>query len=309
MARTAPPNPAATYGGAGKASNHLVLFAVVTVLWGLNWPALKLAVDGFEPWAFRASVLVAASLTLFLVGRSLGHACRLPRRVWGAILLPAAMVTAWHMLSAFGLTYLGGGRAAIIAFTMPLWAALLSIWWLGERMEPRRIGALALGLVGLSFLLLDDLARLQAAPIGVGLMLLAALVWAIGTVATKATDWGLSAIVLTAWQLGLGAIPVVAIALWRGNPTGLETADLWSWFGLLYTTFVAMVICFCGHIHLIRLLPATVAAIGIMAIPVVGLVSSALLLGEPLGWPELAALTFVVGGQALLFWQPRRAGP
>ena len=294
---------------AGQVHEHLVLLVVVTVLWGLNWPALKVAVDGFEPWAMRAAVLVAASLTLFAIGRSLGQSCRLPRALWPRMLVPAAMVTGWHVFSAFGLTHLGGGRAAIIAFTMPLWAAILSVWWLRERVEPPRLAALLLGLVGLAFLLVDDLARLQAAPVGVMLMLTAALCWAIGTVATKATDWRMSAIVLTAWQLSLGSIPVVIVAFVRGAPTGVETADWIAWTGLAYTTFVAMVICFCGHIRLVTVLPATVAAIGIMAIPIVGLLSSAALLGEPLGLPELAALTFVVGGQAVLFWKPRSAKP
>ncbi len=294
---------------AGHAHEHLVMLAVVTVLWGLNWPALKVAVEGFEPWAMRAAVLVAASLTLFAIGRSRGSDLRLKRAHWGAILVPAAMVAGWHVFSAFGLTHLGGGRAAIIAFTMPLWAAILSVWWLHERVEPRRIAALALGLAGLAFLLIDDLARLQAAPVGVGLMLCAALCWAIGTVATKATDWRMSAIVLTAWQLGLGSIPVVLVASLRGAPTGIETADWAAWTGLAYTVFVAMVFCFCAHIRLVTLLPATVAAIGIMAIPIVGLLSSAWLLGEPLGVPELAALALVVGGQAVLFWKPRSVRP
>jgi drug/metabolite transporter (DMT)-like permease len=289
------------------ARDHVVMLAVVTVLWGLNWPALKAALIAFEPWAFRAAVLVVASLTLFAIGRALGHRCRLPRQLWRAMAVPALMVTGWHVFSAFGVSQLGGGRAAIIAFTMPLWAALLSIWWLGERPEPRRIGALGLGLLGLLLLLVGDVGRLQAAPWGALLMLAAALSWAIGTVATKATAWGLSAIVLTAWQLALGAVPIVAVALVRDAPTGFADAGPLAWTGALYSTFVAMVVCFCAHIRLVTLLPATVAAIGVMAIPVVGLFGSAILLGEPVGPLELAALALVVGGQAVLFLAPRRA--
>ncbi|MFW5834526.1 MAG: EamA family transporter, partial [Pseudomonadota bacterium] len=119
--------------------------------------------------------------------------------------------------------------------------------------------------------------------------------------------WGLSAIVLTAWQLALGAVPIVIVALVRGAPTGIGDADLWAWTGAVYSTFVAMVVCFCAHIRLVTLLPATVAAIGIMAIPVVGLFASALLLGEPVGSAELAALALVVGGQAVLFLAPKGA--
>ena len=287
------------------ASGHAAMFAAVTILWGLNWPAMKLAVHGFEPWTFRSLVLVASTTILFAVARGLGHRIALPRRQWGAILVPAATVSAWHMFSAFGLLHLGGGRAVIIAFTMPLWAALLATYWLGERLEPRRIVALAAGLAGLALLLLDDIARLQAAPIGVALMLAAAFAWAVGTVALKAVDWGTSAIVLTAWQLALGAVPIVGFWLWRGAQLDLVNVDGGAWFALAYTTLVAMVFCFCAHVYLVTVLPATVAAIGIMAMPVVGLLGSAWLLGEPLGAPEVLALACVVGGQAVLFLAPR----
>lgn len=288
------------------ASGHAAMFAAVTLLWGLNWPAMKLAVHGFEPWTFRAIVLVTAALTLFAIASVLGHRIALPRRLWLAILLPAATVTGWHMFSAFGLLHLGGGRAVIIAFTMPLWAALLATWWLDERLEPRRLIALLAGLFGLGLLLVDDLTRMQAAPVGIAFMLAAAVSWAIGTVAIKSVDWGTSAIVLTAWQLAIGAVPIVGVWLWRGADLDLASADGGAWFGLAYTTFVAMVFCFCAHVYLVTALPATVAAIGIMAMPVVGLLGSAWLLGEPMGLAELLALLFVVGGQAVLFLAPRR---
>lgn len=288
------------------ASGHTAMFVAVTLLWGLNWPAMKLAVHGFEPWTFRSIVLVFGALTLFAIARALGQSIALPRRLWPAILLPAATVTGWHMFSAFGLLHLGGGRAVIIAFTMPLWAALLATWWLHERLEPRRLIALVAGLAGLGLLLVDDLASVQAAPVGLLLMLAAALSWAVGTVAIKSVDWGTSAIVLTAWQLALGAVPIVGFWLWQGAKLDLTSPDAGAWFALAYTTFVAMVFCYCAHVYLVTVLPATVAAIGIMAMPLVGLLGSAWLLGEPVGVPELLALAFVVGGQAVLFLAPGR---
>ena len=291
--------------GASSDGGHLGILVVITVLWGFNWPAMKLAVDGFDPWTFRSLVLVLASATLFLVAYGRGDRIGLPREAWLPILLPAATVSAWHVLSAYGVGIVGGGRAAIIAFTMPLWASILSVFWLGERMNAARAGALVMGLAGLGLLLLDDVARLRDAPLGVVLMLLAAVSWAIGTVAVKAFAWGVNAIVLTAWQLAIGAAPILIVWAALGASFDLATATTSAVLGLAYTTFVAMVFCFCGYVWLVTVLPATVAAISTMAIPAIGLLGSAWLLGEPIDAPEIAALACVAGGQALLYL-PRR---
>lgn len=287
--------------GAGVSANSGIFlsYALVTLLWGLNWPAMKAAVDAFDPWTFRTLVLILSAASLFAIARVLGHDIALPRRHRWAILLPAATVSGWHMFSAYGVAAIGGGRGAIIAFTMPLWTMLLSIWWLGERPTLVRLAALGLGLVGLGLLLVDDLDRLGAAPLGAVLMLCGALSWAVGTVSVKARDWEMSSLVLTAWQLALGLIPIALIWAWRGAELDLASVPASGWAGFLYCTFVAMVFCFYSYIRFVTLLPATVAAIGVMAIPVVGLVSSALLLGEPLGAVEFVALALVVGGQAL----------
>lgn len=284
------------------------MLIAVTVLWGLNWPSMKLAVGGFEPWTFRSLVLVMAAMTLFVIAGVRGDRLSLPRHAWLPILLPAATVTGWHMFSAFGLTHIGSGRAAIIAFTMPVWASILSILFLGERINAARIGAMILGFIGLTLLLVDDVAALGAAPIGVVLMLLAALSWAVGTVAVKAFTWGVNAIVLTAWQLAIGAIPIVGVWLAMGANLDVSSVTPPAVFGLAYTTFVAMVFCFCSYVWLVTVLPATVAAISTMAIPAVGLVGSALLVGEPIDAAEVIALGFVAGGQALLYLPRRRIG-
>jgi len=220
--------------------------------------------------------------------------------------VPALTVTGWHIFSAYGLTFIGGGRAVIVAFTMPFWTMLLALWWLDERPTPRRLAALALGMAGLALLLVDAGVALTAAPVGVLLMLAAALSWATGTVAVKARDWYVSPLVLTAWQLALGALPIAAVWLWRGAPFDAAALTPAAWFAFAYTTFVAMVFCFYSYIRFVTILPATVAAIGVMAIPAVGLFGSAMLLGEPIGVVELAALALVVGGQALATLGPAR---
>jgi drug/metabolite transporter (DMT)-like permease len=87
--------------------------------------------------------------------------------------------TVWHLCSAYGLMLMASGRAAIIAFTMPLWATLLAVPLLGERITRAKAAGLALGLAGLSCLLVGEASAIGAAPLGGLLMLGAAVAWAV----------------------------------------------------------------------------------------------------------------------------------
>ncbi len=293
-------------GEAGEASSTSsaklgLLIVAVTILWGANWPAMKLAVLEFEPWTFRVVSVLGAGLTLLLLARLSGERIRMDRRlIVPHLAISLAGVTLWHMLTAFGLLYIGGGRAAIIAFTMPVWATLLSILFLGERPTVALGLALLLGMSGLAVLLGPEMARVGEAPLGALLILAAAIVWAIQTVATKAYEWRIGTMALSAWQLLAGGLPILVVWLWLGawpDPTRLSATGI---FALLYVVFVALVFCFTTFLRIVRLLPAIAASLSTLAIPVVGVASSAWLLNEPIGMRELVALMLVLAAIGLV---------
>lgn len=277
-----------------------MLIAAISVLWGLNWPAMRVASLELGPWTFRALCVAIAGPGLRLIA-ALGKEPWWPRRAaWPRIaLLGLSGVTGWQLLSAMALTRIGGGAAAIIGYTMPLWAALIATVWLGERLDGRRAAALLLGGCGMVVLFRGGLAGLAEAPLGVSLMLGAALCWAINTVATKAFAWGIGVIALSGWQLVVGGVPI--LLAWRIvepqlDLSGLTAAGL---IGALYAATVALIFCYTAYIKVVTLLPATVAAIATLAIPVVGVLSSGWLLGEPIGLAELGALLLVLAALLL----------
>lgn len=293
-------------GEAGEASGTSsgklgLLIVAVTILWGANWPAMKLAVLEFEPWTFRVVSVLGAGLTLLLLARLSGERIRMDRRlIVPHLAISLAGVTLWHMLTAFGLLYIGGGRAAIIAFTMPVWATLFSILFLGERPTVALGLALLLGMSGLAVLLGPDVVRVGEAPLGALLILAAAVVWAVQTVATKAYEWRIGTMALSAWQLLAGGLPILVIWLWLGawpDPSRLSATGI---FALLYVVFVALVFCFTTFLRIVRLLPAIAASLSTLAIPVVGVASSAWLLNESIGMRELIALLLVLAAIGLV---------
>src|SRR5690606_913361 len=161
---------------------------------------------------FRTLVVIGAGLTLIGVGCLSGQKVAMPRRMLPSLVLVSLFaVTGWHMLTAYGLLFVGGGRAAIVAYTMPIWAAILSAVFLRERVTGRRLAALMLGSAAMGVLLVSDLGRLGESPLGTVLILLAAVSWAGGIVGTKRFDWGVGAVPLAGWQLLVGGLPILLL--------------------------------------------------------------------------------------------------
>lgn len=284
------------------------LVLAVTLLWGLNWPAMKLAVLQFEPWTFRVVSVLGAGATLMLLAWLSGEPVRLSRRlIVPHLVISFTGVTLWHMLTAYGLLLVGGGRAAIIAFTMPLWATLLSVVFLKERPSRLIVVALFLGMAGLGVLLGPELGRLGAEPLGSLLILLAAIAWAVQTVATKAFAWGIGTMALSSWQLLVGGVPILLVWFALGAWPDFERITVEGVVALLYVVFVALVFCFTAYLRIVRSLPAIVASLSTLAIPIVGVASSAWLLGEAVGARELLALCLVVAAIGLVLL-PRTRG-
>jgi drug/metabolite transporter (DMT)-like permease len=280
----------------------IVLLIALTITWGLNWPMMKLALTEVPPWTFRSLCLIIGGSALLALTRASGMSAGMPKGQLRPLVVVALFnITGWHLFSAYALLHTGSGRAAIIGYTMPIWASLLSIWVLHARLTVRQGVALVLGTAALVLLMAKDFGRLDASPTGALLMVGAAICWAIGTVLVKKFAWdGVAVTALTGWQQLVGGLPIV-IGWWLLEPVpDLTALSLPAALGLAYAIFVATIFCHAAFFKLLSLLPAHVAAISVLPVPVVGVVSSAMILGEPVGPAEIIALALVVGGLFLL---------
>jgi drug/metabolite transporter (DMT)-like permease len=283
----------------------LVLLGLMTIFWGVNFPVMKLALAEIEPWSFRVVCLAVGGAGLFGIALGAGQRVAAPRRDWPMLVaLSLLNITGWHLFSAFGISLMAAGRATILAYTMPLWAVLFARFFLGERLTGTRLFGLLLGLGGMAVLFGDELARLGTAPWGALCILAAALCWALGTIVLKARAWGMSATVLTGWPMVIGGIPVLIGALFLGDAPDPTKVSLQAWLALAYAATVPMVFCHYAWTRLVGLLPAGVAAISTLMIPVVGVLSSAPLAGEAIGLRELAALALVVAALVVVLVLP-----
>ena len=285
------------------------MLALLSLFWGLGWPAMKVVLSEVRPWTFRTVCLLAGGSGLLALARMAGSGLKVPLADLKPLLITALVnITGWHILSAHGIERMQAGRAAILAYTMPMWAILLSRLMLREHVTAMRLWALAFGFGGLFLLLWPDIRAVEAAPAGALFMLGAAFCWAAGTVLVKFFRWHMPAALVMGWQLLIGGIPVVFGALLLEPFAAIYNVSWSVLLTLIFLVFFPIIFCHWAFFRVVQIFPANVAALSTLCIPAIGVFSSALLIGEPLEVYELVALGLVVVSLGLTSFSKRAAG-
>lgn len=283
----------------------LVPVAIIALVWGTNWPILKMGVTELAPLTFRALTLPFAAIGLLVIGRIAGDSIRIPREMWGKVALLALFsITGWNGLLLFGVQQLPSGRSAILAFTMPVWSVLISLALLHEPLSRRKIAGLALGMLGMGLLLFDDIRNLQRAPVAALLILGASISWAMGIVLLRKWKLPLSQTVVSGWMMLLGWVPLAVVAPLFSSAVPHNLSDA-TWFALLYNVFLAGTLAHWAFYMLARTLPVAVSSMSSLPVPIVGVFAGMLLLGERPGPAEWAALALVVAAMIAVLRTPK----
>lgn len=286
-----------------------ILLALLTLGWGFNWPLMKMTLAELPVWTFRGLCVGAGAIGLFAIARFNRQPIRVPRPQWGPLIAASICnVTLWNVAIGYGLRMLPAGRSAILAYSMPIWAVILSVFILHEKLTPRRMLGLLLGMAGMAVLLGGEVSLMRASPLGALLVLAGAIAWALGTVLMRRFPTSVSTTALTAWQLLIGGLPIMLGALvidwgdWR--PIGTAAT-----IGLVYNMTFVFIFCYWAWFKIATTAPAGVSSLSTLMIPVVGVFSGIWLLGESPRWQEYAALGLVIASLATVLIPPRRAAP
>lgn len=285
----------------------LGLLALLALFWGINWPMMKIAVADIPLLTFRAFCVAAGAAGMLGLARMRGEPLLLPRALWRPLGWAAlANIVLWNLLVVVGVMLLPPGRAAILGYTMPVWATVLGWIMLGERPTPRRAIGVALGFVAMAVLIGGDIRALGQAPWGALALIAAAISWGFGVVLMKRLPAALPTTTATGWQMLLATPVFVAGALlfehdqWR--PVG------WPAIGAtLYNMIISFNLCYWAWNTVVRMVPVAVSSVGSLSVPVVAVLSSMVILGEQPGPEEFAALTLVVLAIAAVAFPDKRA--
>lgn len=273
-----------------NAAKALPLVVLLTIVWGTNWSLFPLAVREVSVWTFRAVSLTGAGLILLAFARMRGLPVTIPRKHWAAVTAAALIyLVVWNLASTYAAILIPSGQAAILGFTMPLWTVLVVWAVFGDRPNRRMLLAVVLAAVGVGLLMVPAREAYRDAPAGFLLGLTAGLGWAVGTVILKRANVPVPALVLTGWQLLIAAAPLWVGALWLGGGQWF----LPSWQTVLvigYITLVPMAIGNLSWFAIVGLLPASVAGLSSVMVPILAMVTGAIVHAEPLGPWQLGAM-------------------
>lgn len=277
----------------------------LTLMWGVNWPMMKLSLQQLSPLYFRASTMLLGATWLFVYVAAKGERMRPAGREWLAIAtLGLPNVLGWHTLSIFGVQELASGRAAILGFTMPIFTVLIGALFFGERITPRVRLALVCVCVAIGLLLWHELQRLSGRPAGVAWMLGAAACWALGTLLFRRAQLTLSPLVITVWMLLLGSVVLWALALSLEplpDPSAFTTR---MWVSLVYGVLINYGFAQLIWFSMARNLPPATSAMSVMAIPLIGTLSATFITGEVPHWQDWFAMAFVMVAMASVLLPP-----
>jgi drug/metabolite transporter (DMT)-like permease len=284
---------------------QLVLLALLTFFWGINWPILKLGVTGWPPLSFRALSMWLGLPVLWAATRLMKVPLRVPRADWRELsLLTLTNMLIWHVLAILSLQSLSSGRAAILGYTMPIFAALWGLALYGQRLSPRQALGVAAAACGVTLLLWHEFGRLAGRPWGAIGMLTAAAAWALGTQQLRRTRLAVPTLALVWWMSVVTTVvmSVLAVVFERGRWSA-PTPAVWGavWFNAVMIFGFAQP----AWLLLARALPPVASSLSVQMIPVLGVASGAWWLNESLHWQDGAALLLTAVAIGSVLWPSR----
>ncbi len=284
-----------------------LILALLTVVWGLNWPIMKMGVTGFPPLTFRFICLLIGTPVLGLGLWAMKVPFRIPRLYWRELLVLAIFnMFIWHALIILAVQYLSSGRSAILGYTMPIFSAIIGAWVFKHQLAQRAWGGVAAAALGVVLLLWHELSNLTGKPIGVVLALIAASTWALGTQLLRRTSIPLPTLTLSFWMTAMTTV-VMGILSFAFEFDRWQEPSTTHWVSILYNAILVFGFAHAAWFYLARSLPPVASTLSVMMIPILGVFSGAWALNETLHWQDWAAMGLMVVSIASVLWPAKPA--
>ena len=283
------------------------VLVALTLVWGLNWPVMKAGVSGlpgapaaYPPLTFRALSMWLGLPVLGVALLWLKVPFTVPRRHWRELgLLSLLNMIVWHVIVIIGVQQLSSGRAAILGYTMPVFVALWGRWVWGDRLGWRQFLGVAAAGLGVLLLLSVEFNSLSGSPLAAGAVVVAAAIWALGTHLLRRSTLDVPLLAIVFWMTAITATVMAVLA-------GLIEGSRWRvpqpyvWASILYNAVGVFGFAHAAWFYLARTLSPVASSISVMLIPVLGVFSGALLLGEALHWQDWTAVLLMVAAIGLV---------
>jgi drug/metabolite transporter (DMT)-like permease len=281
--------------------------AAVTA-WGANAVILKFLTGAMPIAILNASrLLIASALFLLIAGVLRRHRGlpKLPARVWLGVAIAGIVGTSlYQYLFANGINLSSASLTAMVSSTNPVWIGIIGAF-LGQRLSRWQFIGIPVTMLGVALLSWQSITAANVAPLGVALLILSNIAWAVYTITSRSLFKHLSPLEFTSFSFALGALPYLLLTLpeWFKPEVAQISSLAWGW--VVLSAIVAQVVGFIGWFVGTEKLGAARVSVLLNITPVVGLLLAALVLGETLTPLKFGAIAVIFVG---VYLANRKAG-
>ena len=277
----------------------IVLLVLTMLWWGSTFVVTKGGLDEVPPMRFALLRFVVASLLLLAVALARGGLSRLPRpRPWGTLTLMALAGIAFYYVGFnLALTYTSASQGALVQSSSPAITAIAAVWLLGERVTKWRLLGIVLAIGGVLLIVARGApdANAPAPLLGNLLMFGTVVLWSVYTVFAKRLANADPAVVMAVVSC-IGTLMLIPPALIEAARTPVAPISLESWLRIIYLGAFPSAAGFLLYSRALRDLDATHAGIFINLVPVIGVISGVVILGDSISPMALAGGILVLAG-------------
>ncbi|MFF5108570.1 EamA family transporter [Streptosporangium sp. NPDC000509] len=284
--------------------------AIVYVVWGSTYLAIMITIETIPPLLSGAARFITAALVLGLVvllvkGRD---AFRMTwREAGGATLVGLLLLNGGNGMVAVAEQHISSGLAALLVASTPLWLVIFRIMFRDRPRVLTLVGVL-IGFGGVAVLSLSGGSNV-ADGVGVVIILLASLSWAVGSFLASRIPMPANPFAASVVEMAAGSVGLALTAAAMGERLDVAAVSARSWAALIYLIMVGSLVGFTAYVWLLGNAPISLVSTYAYVNPVVAVVLGALVLSEPVTGSMIAAGVVIVVGVALVVSTERRKKP
>jgi drug/metabolite transporter (DMT)-like permease len=283
-----------------RRARSIALLVLVMVIWGSTYVVTKAGLDELPPMLFALLRFAVASACLLPLALFRGGARALPRpRPWGTLtLMGLAGVGVYYVTFNLGMAYTTASQASLVQSSLPAVTAAMAALWLGERVSRRRALGIGLAVAGVLLIVIRT-APDPGAPsplLGNALMVCTVLSWGVYTMLAKRTA-DVDPTVVVAAVTVIGTVLLIPAALVEAAVRGPAPAiSAGGWARIVFLGAFASAATFVLYSRALRDLDASQVGTFINLVPLLGVVSGVVVLGETVTPLAFAGGALVLAG-------------
>ena len=277
-----------------KKTIPVILLILLVLVWSSVWSLFRVAMEVIPPMSFRVIIGLPACVLLLLLGFKKVKTLKIPKNDLKPLLLISLFnVTLWQVLMLYGIGMLGGGRAAVLTYTMPVWATIFAALFGYEKINISVIISLVFGMIGILFLSIEI--NIFENMLGFLITLSAGLSWAIGTMIVKFGGIKSDGLIVAGWQQLIGILPIIPFAFYF-DLINLGTIELRHMLVILFGIFLSSAYTYWAYFTVLQKFSVNITSVSVMAVPILAILIDYIIIDIEFSIFDLLALIFIVAG-------------